>query len=353
MKKSIAIFVCFVMFLAIFAGCAKDNSGATIGVVMPSKNLQRWNQDGENIKKQLQAKGYDVDLRFSNDSIEEQIEQIDDMIDNKVKILVIASIDGPALKDVLQKAADKKIKVISYDRLILDSPNIDYYATFNNFDVGVMQGEFIESALNLANAAGPFNIEIFSGSEDDNNSVDFYGGAMSILQKYFDSGKLVTQSGKTSKADTSIAGWKTESAEARMNELLKSHYQDAKLDAVLSANDSLALGVIFALRAAGYGPGKPFPILTGQDCDKENVKAMLAGEQSMSVFKDTRSLAARTVEMIDDLLVHDTTTVNDTTTYDNGYKIVPTYVCTPVFADKDNYKQILIDSGYYNEADFS
>jgi len=323
-----------------------------IGVSMPSKNLQRWTQDGENIQRQLQAKGYQVDLQFSDDSVAEQISQIASMIDNKCKILVIAPIDGPALKDVLQQAADKKIKIISYDRLILDSPNVDYYATFNNYDVGTMQGEYIEKVLDLKNGAGPFNMEIFSGSEDDNNSKDFYRGAMDVLQTYIDEGTLVVPSGQIEKADTSIQGWKSESAQSRMHELLQDYYSgDQKLDAILSANDSLALGVIWALRAAGYGTDKPFPILTGQDCDKENVTAMLNGEQSMSVFKDTRALASRTVEMIDDILVRKTATVNDTTTFNNGVKTVPTYVCTPVYADKDNYKQVLILSGYYTEAD--
>ncbi|MCL2518663.1 MAG: sugar-binding protein [Oscillospiraceae bacterium] len=352
--KFLAMFLCVITLFSLFAAGCSFSSTKKIGVSMPSKNLQRWNQDGENIKIQLQAKGYEVNLQFSNDDIGEQIEQIDSMIEDGCKVLVIAAIDGPALKDVLKKAADKKIKIISYDRLILDIPDIDYYVTFNNFDVGVLQGEYIEKALDLKNGAGPFNIEIFAGSPNDNNAIFYYNGAMSVLQPYIDSGKLVVRSGEKDYDTTAILNWVSESAQQRMSKLLNAHYSGGtKLHAILSPNDSLAIGIIWALRAVGYGKdGKDFPILTGQDCDKENVTAMLNGEQSMSVFKDTRTLAARTVEMIDDIIVRKTADTNDSKTYHNGVKIVPTYICTPISTDKENYRQVLIHSGYYKESDF-
>ena len=358
--KLLALLLCLALTCSLFAGCGPGgNEGKIIGVSMPSKNLQRWNQDGENIKKQLEAKGYQVNLQFSeidpqdeNVGINMQISQIDSMIDNNCQVLLIAAINGPALSGVLQKAADKKIKIIAYDRLIMDSPNVDYYTTFNNFDVGVMQGEYIEKALDLKNSEGPYNIEIFSGSPNDNNATFFYNGAMNILQPYIDSGKLVVQSGEVDFAVTSIMDWVSEAAQQRMDKLLKAYYNNGtELHAVLSPNDGLAIGIIRALRAAGFGEGKTFPVLTGQDCDIESVIAMINGEQSMSVFKDTRALAARTVEMVDDIIVRKTASTNDSKTYHNGVKIVPTYICTPVFADKDNYKQILINSGYYNESD--
>ena len=349
---------CIAVFGALLQGCGVSGIGGEpvkkIGVLMPSKNESRWDQDSGSIISQLQAKGYIVEMKNAEDDVEVQISQIKKMIDDGCAVLVIAPIDGSKLKDALQLAADKKIKTISYDRLILDTPNIDYYATFDNFEVGVMQGAYLEEAMGLKNNPGPFNIEIFAGSPDDNNSRFFYDGAISVLKPYIDSGKLVVRSGELDTSLTSIQGWKWETAQERMAKLLAEHYSDgAVLNAVLSPNDGLAIGIINALKAAGYGNGKDFPFLTGQDCAKENIIAMLNGEQSMSVFKDTRTLADRTVRMIDDLLLGKTTEINDEKTYHNGVKIVPTYMCKPVYADRDNYKRVLIDSGYYEESDFT
>jgi len=357
MKTKTKIIVLFIFLLTVLTvssvsmtGCG-GSQNKIIGVSMPSKVLPRWNLDGENIKTQLQAKGYDVDLQNANDDVSLQISQIQSMIDGGCSVLVIAPLDGSAFTDVLKKAAGKKITVIAYDRLILDTPNVDYYITFNNFDVGVMQGEFIEKALNLKNGGGPYNIEIFAGALSDNNSKFFYNGAMSILQPYITGGKLIVKSGQIDIEAAALTDWQSSTAQVRMNDLLKNYYADgSELHAVLSPNDSIALGIIWTLREAGYGGDKSFPVLTGQDCDIENVKAMIAGEQSMSVFKDTRALASKTVEMIDDIVVRKKASTNDSQTYDNGVKIVPAYMCSPVFADKDNYKRILIDSGYYDKS---
>jgi len=261
------------------SGCGLTGEGGQmIGVSMPSTTLQRWNQDGENIARQLMAKGYQVDLKNADDDVALQVSQIEGMIGENCKVLVIAAIDSQALKGALAEAADRGIKVIAYDRLIMDSPNVDYYATFNNFDVGVMQGRYIESALGLKNGGGPYNMEIFSGSPNDNNSKFFYNGAMSVLSPYIESEALIVRSGQTDADSTAIMNWVDTAAELRMRELLTQYYGGGeRLDAVLSPNDGLAMGVIRALRAAGYGEGKPFPIITGQDCDKDNVIAMLKG----------------------------------------------------------------------------
>ena len=268
-------------------------------------------------------------------------------------MLVIASIDGTALSNVLKKAADAKIKVIAYDRLIKNTADVDYYATFDNFKVGVIQGTYLEGKLGLKEVKGPYNIEIFAGSPDDNNATFFFNGAMSIVQPYIDSGKLVVKSGQTEFTKIAIQSWKSEGAQARMDNLLTANYADGtKLDAVLSPNDSLAIGIIAALDNVGYGSAdKPYPIVTGQDCDKANTIAMIEGKQAMSVFKDTRTLAAKVVEMVDAVLQGKEADVNDTKTYDNGVKVVPSFLCDPVFADVNNYKALLIDSGYYTEAD--
>ncbi|MFL0246389.1 multiple monosaccharide ABC transporter substrate-binding protein [Candidatus Clostridium stratigraminis] len=332
---------------------SKDSAAQLIGVAMPTQSLQRWNQDGANMKSQLEAKGYKVDLQYANNDVNTQTQQIENMITKGCKTLVIASIDGSALTDVLKKAADNKIKVIAYDRLIMNSSNVDYYATFDNFKVGVTQGQYIETKLGLKDGKGPFNIELFGGSPDDNNATFFFNGAMSVLQPYIDNGKLVVVSGQKEFTKIAIQGWESAKAQARMDNLITANYANGKkLDVVLSPNDSLAIGIIASLKNAGYGTSdKPYPIITGQDCDKPNVIAMINGQQSMSIFKDTRTLAAKVVEMVDAVLQGKEASVNDTKTYNNGVKVVPSFLCDPVYADVNNYKQILIDSGYYKESD--
>lgn len=351
MKKLVALLLVAILSFSMLAltGCGKKSDNI-IGVSMPTKSLQRWNQDGANMKKQLEEAGYEVILEYAEDKVETQVSQIENMITKGAKVLVIASIDGTALKGVLESAAKEGIKVIAYDRLIKETPNVDYYATFDNYLVGAIQGQYIIDALNLESGAGPFNLEVFGGSPDDNNAYFFNGGAMDKLQPYIDNGQLVINSGQVDMDVISISGWKAEGAQARMDNLLTAYYSDKKIDAVLSPNDSLAQGIVASLKAAGYGTAdKPFPILTGQDCDIANVKMLIAGEQSMSVFKDTRTLAKTVVGMVDAIMKGTEVPVNDTSTYDNGVKVVPSYLCEPVFADANNYKELLLDSGYYTE----
>lgn len=348
------IYLLLILVLAVsFAGCGKKKAENLIGVAMPTQSLQRWNQDGANMKKQLEEKGYKVDLQYANNDVNVQIQQLENMITKGCKVLVIASIDGSALTEVLRKAAENNIKVIAYDRLLMNSEHVDYYATFDNFQVGVIQGRYIEEKLGLKENPGPFNIELFAGSPDDNNALFFNGGAMSVLQPYIDSGKLVVPSGQTEFATIAIHGWDSADAQARMDNLITAYYAGGrKLDAVLSPNDSLAIGIVTALTNAGYGtPDRPYPIITGQDCDKANVKAMIKGQQSMSIFKDTRTLAAKVVEMVEAIMKGGEPPINDTKTYHNGVKIVPSFLCEPVYADINNYKELLIDSGYYTEED--
>jgi putative multiple sugar transport system substrate-binding protein len=322
-----------------------------VGIAMPTKSLQRWNQDGEYLKSKLEALGYKVDLQYANNQVATQVSQLENMITAGCGTLVIASIDGTALKGVLAEAAKAKVKVIAYDRLIKDSPNVDYYATFDNYLVGKIQGDFIVEKLGLADGKGPYNLEVFGGSPDDNNAYLFNQGAMDQLAPYIESGKLVINSKQTEMSQIAIMAWKAEGAQARMDNLLTAYYATKKVDVVLSPNDSLAQGIVASLKAAGYGKaGKPFPVLTGQDCDIINVKQMINGEQSMSVFKDTRVLAERTVTMIQEIANGKKVTINDASSYNNGVKVVPSYLCEPVFGDKNNYRKLLIDSGYYTEA---
>ena len=272
------------------------------------------------------------------------------MITDGCGALVVASIDGTALSEVLDKAKDADIPVIAYDRLIMNTDAVSYYATFDNYKVGQMQGQYIEEKLDLKNQAGPFNIELFTGSSDDNNCNFFFGGAMDVLKPYIDNGKLVIQS-KTEPTLAACAtpNWSTEEAQKRMENILtKSYSGDQKLDAVLSSNDSVANGITNALLAAGYTADN-FPVLTGQDCDITAVQNIVKGTQSMSIFKDTRELASQVVKMVDAIMKGEKPEVNDTESYDNGTGVIPTYLCDPAFADKDNYKELLVDSGYYTE----
>ena len=323
--------------------------GGLVGVAMPTKDLQRWNQDGANMKAELEAAGYTVDLQYAANDIATQVSQIENMINSGCKLLVVASIDGDSLGTVLEMAKEASIPVIAYDRLIMNSDAVSYYATFDNYMVGTIQGEYIKEKLDLDNAEGPFNIELTTGDPGDNNARFFFGGAMDVLQPYIDAGKLVVKSGQVKFEEVATANWATDAAQARMDAIIAANYADGtKLDACLCSNDSTALGVANSLEANYTGE---WPIITGQDCDVASVKNILDGKQSMSIFKDTRTLASKVVEMVDAIMKGGEAPINDTETYDNGTGIIPSFLCEPVFADIDNYKELLIDSGYYTEAD--
>ncbi|KAA0588961.1 putative multiple sugar transport system substrate-binding protein [Azospirillum lipoferum] len=323
----------------------------TVGISMPTKSSARWIDDGNNMVKYFQEKGYKTDLQYAEDDIPNQLAQIENMVTKNEKVLVIAAIDGTTLTDVLQKAAEQGVKVIAYDRLIRGSANVDYYATFDNFQVGVLQASYIEKALGLKEGKGPFNIELFGGSPDDNNAYFFYNGAMSVLQPYIDSGKLKVGSGQVGMDKVSTLRWDGAVAQARMDNLLSAYYGNKRVDAVLSPYDGLSIGIISSLKGVGYGSAsQPMPVVTGQDAEVQSVKSILAGEQRSTVFKDTRELAKVTVGMVDDLLAGRTPQVNDTKTYDNGKKVVPSYLLKPVLVDSSNWKQVLVDGGYYKES---
>ncbi|ASS56180.1 sugar ABC transporter substrate-binding protein [Rhizobium ruizarguesonis] len=350
MKSIISLMAAAAFGVASFVAPALAADKGTVGIAMPTKASARWIDDGNNIVKQLQAAGYGTDLQYGDDDIPNQLSQIENMVTKGAKVLVIASIDGTTLSDVLQKAHDAGIKVIAYDRLIRDSGNVDYYATFDNFQVGVLQAGSIVDGLGLKDGKGPFNIELFGGSPDDNNAFFFYDGAMSVLQPYIDSGKLVVKSGQTGMDKVGTLRWDPATAQARMDNLLSANYTDAKVDAVLSPYDGLSIGIISSLKGVGYGTAaQPLPIVTGQDAEIPSVKSIIAGEQHSTIFKDTRELAKVTVAMVDAVMSGKEPEVNDTKTYDNGVKVVPSYLLKPVAVDKTNYKQILVDSGYYSE----
>ena len=329
------------------AAPAAESNGTKVGVSMPTKDLQRWNQDGANMEAELKAAGYEVDLQYANNEPQTQVSQIENMISNGANVLVIAAIEASSLGEALDMAKAANIPVVAYDRLLMNSDAVSYYATFDNYKVGQVQGQYIIDTLDLDNADGPFNLEITAGDPGDNNAPFFYSGAMDLLQPYIDEGKLVVKSGQTAFEEVGTPQWKTETAQSRADNIISSFYADGtNIDVWLCSNDSTALGVETALANSYNGE---YPIVTGQDCDIENTKNMIAGKQSMSVFKDTRTLVTQVVKMVGQILNGEEVDVNDTETYDNGTGVIPSFLCDPVFADANNYKELLIDSGYYTE----
>jgi putative multiple sugar transport system substrate-binding protein len=338
---------------------AGDAQGALIGVTMPTRSSERWISDGDNLKKQLEALGYQVDLQYAEDKIPTQTQQLDNQITKGAKLLIIASIDGTAITTQLENAKANKIPVIAYDRLIRNSPNVDYYATFDNFKVGVQQATSLLTGLKVlkpdgsaGDAKGPFNIELFAGSPDDNNATFFFNGAMSVLKPKIDDGTLVVKSKQTDFKTVAILRWQAKTAQDRMENLLTSTYRSgAKVDGVLSPYDGLSIGILSALKSNGYGTSaQPYPIVTGQDAEQASVKSILRNEQYSTIYKDTRELAKTTVEMADAVLKGQTPKTNNTTDYDNGVKVVPSQLLESVIVDKSNYKKELVDTGYYTEA---
>ncbi|CEA09706.1 Multiple sugar-binding periplasmic receptor ChvE precursor [Arthrobacter saudimassiliensis] len=328
-----------------------------VGISMPTRSLERWINDGEGLKEKLEARDCTVDLQYADDKTDQQISQIQNQVAGGAQILVVAAIDGETLGPVLEDAKEQGRTIIAYDRLINGTEAVDYYATFDNYLVGQLQGQFIEEQLGLADGEGPYNLEPFAGSPDDNNAAFFFGGAWDVLQPYVESGQLVVPSGKapaTSEdwASIGILGWGSADAQAEMDNRLQSFYTGGeKVDVVLSPNDSLALGIEASLEAAGYQPGTDWPLITGQDGDVANIKAMLGDRQSMTVWKDTRELGAQVDTMISQIVAGEEVGVNDTETYDNEVKVVPTYILEPQVVTKDQVEPVLVESGFVDASD--
>ncbi|MEV7125749.1 multiple monosaccharide ABC transporter substrate-binding protein [Streptomyces sp. NPDC093260] len=328
-----------------------SKGGGTIGIAMPTKSSERWISDGKNVVKDLEAKGYKTKLVYGEDDPDTQVSQIENLITQGVKGLIIAAIDNKSLNNVLQEAADANIPVISYDRLILGTKNVDYYASFDNEKVGELQAGYIVDHLGLKDGKGPFNIELFAGSNDDNNTKYFFNGAMTVLKPYIDSKKLVVRSGQTALNQVTTLRWDGATAQKRMDDILTSSYKNQRVDAVLSPYDGISIGVLSALKSDGYGSGsKALPVITGQDAELASVKSIIAGQQTQTVYKDLRKLADVASTMVDDVLKGKKPEVNDTKSYDNGTKVVPAYLLQPVSVDKSNYEEVLVKGGYYTDA---
>ncbi|MBL4646212.1 MAG: sugar-binding protein [Rhizobiales bacterium] len=344
-SKTLTALAAVAMITSVPAFAADKGS---IGIAMPTKSSARWISDGNSMVEQFEAAGYTTDLQYAEDDIPNQLAQIENMITKGVNVLVIAAIDGTTLSNVLENAAALDIKVIAYDRLIRESGNVDYYATFDNFKVGVQQASSLVGGLKARFGDGPYNVELFGGSPDDNNAFFFYNGAMSVLQPLIDSGMVVVQSGQMGMDKVGTLRWDGAVAQSRMDNLLSAYYTEKTLHGALSPYDGLSIGILSSLKGVGYGSGdQKMPIVSGQDAEVPSVKSILAGEQYSTVFKDTRELARVTVGMVDALLGGGTPEINDTTTYDNGVKVVPSYLLEPVSVDVSNWEEILLGSGYY------
>lgn len=372
MKKLLVCFLVLGVLLA-FAACdgktvdtppddvvttpAKDvtepGTGNLIGISMPTKSSERWIKDGETMKDILVERGYEVDLQFAEDDIPTQKSQIETMILKGAKVLVIAAIDGSTLSATLDQAAEGGVKVISYDRLLVDTDAVSYYATFDNRGVGRLQAQSLVDGLKAHRGAGPYNIELFAGSPDDTNSFYFYEGAMDVLKPLMEDGTVVVPSGQTLQSDIGTLRWDGAVAQSRMDAVLAANYTDGKpLHGVLAPYDGLSRGIISALISFGYEPGTDnWPVVTGQDAEAASIKLIIMGQQYSTILKDTRDLAKVAADMVEAALKGQEPEINDTTTYDNNVKIVPSYLLIPYTVTVDNYKELVMDSGYLTEAD--
>ena len=353
MKLFTSVLASLALGAALAGAPAIAQDKGTVGIAMPTKSSARWISDGDSMVQQFTEAGYATDLQYAEDDIPNQLAQIENMITKGVNVLVIAAIDGTTLSNALENAAASGIKVIAYDRLIRDSGNVDYYATFDNFKVGVQQAtSLVNGMTERFPDTKPWNVELFGGSPDDNNAFFFYNGAMSVLQPLIDNGTIVIPSGQMGMDQVGTLRWDGAVAQARMDNLLSANYSDKTLHGALSPYDGLSIGILSSLKGVGYGSGDmKMPIVTGQDAELQSIKSIIAGEQYSTVFKDTRELARVTVGMVEALLAGGTPEINDTTTYDNGVKIIPSYLLEPVSVDLTNYEEIVIGSGYHKAED--
>lgn len=319
--------------------------GKKVGVAMPTQSSERWINDGANMKAQLEALGYEVDLQYAEDDVQAQVSQVENMIASGVNCLVIASIDSDALVNVEAQAKEAGIPIIAYDRLLMNTDAVSYYATFDNKGVGTAIGKYIEENAGL-DPADPKTIEFFMGSPDDNNAHMLYAGLMEVLQPYLDNGALVCKSGRTSFDDTCILRWSQETAQQNCENYLTGFYADEDLDICATAFDGFAYGCKAALEGAGYTDAN-WPMITGQDAELMATKNIISGKQTMSIYKDTRLLAEKCVTMVQAVLEGAEPEINDTEQYDNGKIVVPSYLCTPVAVDQSNYEEIIVEGGYY------
>lgn len=347
-KKLLSVAIAGSMILGTGMMASAEES-KTVGILMPTQSSERWINDGANMKAQLEEKGYTVELQYAEDDTAMQVSQLENYVGKGVDCLVIAAVDSGVLVNAEAQAKEAGIPIIAYDRLLMDTDAVSYYATFDNKGVGTVIGNYIKENkdLDAAREAGEsYTIEFFMGSPDDNNALFLYNGIMEVLQEYLDDGTLVCKSGMTTFEETCILRWSQETAQANCENILTRYYADEDLDIACTAFDGFAYGVKAAFLGAGYTE-ENWPMVTGQDAEVMATKNIIDGTQTMSIYKDTRLLASKAVTMVDAVLQGTEPEINDTEQYNNGVVTVPTYMCTPVAVDQANYEEVLIDGGYY------
>jgi putative multiple sugar transport system substrate-binding protein len=320
-------------------GASGFEQGSSIGVALPQKTSENWVLAEKLFNEGLSDAGFKADVQFANGGVSEQQNQISAMVTKGAKVIIVGAIDGSQLGTQLKQAKDSGATIIAYDRLLLNTENVDYYVAYDNFKVGVLQGEALLEGMQAKKAAGPYNIELFAGSPDDANAKVFFDGAMSVLKPKIDDGTLKVLSGQTSFEQAVTQGWKAENAQRRADTLLTGSYGSASLDGVLSPNDTLARAVLTSVKAAG----KPLPVITGQDSEVESVKSILAGEQYSTINKDTRKLVEHAITMVKDIQAGKKPEINDDKSYNNTVKVVPAYLLEPVIVTAENVKTAYVD----------
>lgn len=336
------------------AAPAAEANGKVVGVAMPTQSSERWINDGANMKEQLEALGYEVDLQYAEDDVQAQVSQIENLVAKGVDCLVVAAVDSAALVNALGQAKEAGIPVIAYDRLLMDTDAVSYYATFDNKAVGTLMAQYVEENMDLKNAEADgksYTVELFMGSPDDNNAYFVYDGIMEVIQPYIDNGVLVCESGQIDFESNNTLRWSQETAQQRCENILTANYADKKLDIAITAYDGLAYGVRSALEGAGYVVGEDWPMITAQDAETMACKNIISGHQTMSICKDTKILAAKCVTMVQAVLEGTEPEINDTEQYNNNVLTVPSYLCVPVAVDKDNLQEVVVDGGVHTAAD--
>ncbi|MEK0155495.1 sugar-binding protein [Arthrobacter oryzae] len=312
---------------------------SSIGVALPQKTSENWVLAEKLFNDGLNGSGFKADVQFANGGVSEQQNQISAMVTKGAKVIIVGAIDGAQLGTQLKQAKDSGATIIAYDRLLLNTENVDYYVAYDNFKVGELQGQALLDGMKAKKPSGPYNIELFAGSPDDANAKVFFDGAMSVLKPKIDDGTLKVVSGQTSFEQAVTQGWKAENAQRRADTLLTGSYNTASLDGVLSPNDTLARAVLTSVKAAG----KPLPVITGQDSEVESVKSIMAGEQYSTINKDTRKLVEHAITMVKDIQAGKTPEINDDKSYNNTVKTVPAYLLDPVIVTKENVKTAYVD----------
>lgn len=367
MKKFLALLLALVMTLSLVA-CGggdtpannenSDNDGAqTVGISMPTKSLERWNRDGSYLKEQFEKAGYNVLLTYSDNDNNQQNNDIANMLAENIDLLIVAAIDGEALAQTLADAKDQNVPVIAYDRMITNSDAVNYYVSFDNYTVGVLQAQYVIDKLDLANAGDKtYNIEFTAGDPADNNAGFFFNGAYDTLKTYIDAGTLKIPSGKTTFEQVATPAWSTDTAMENFQNTLASYYSDGTvLDIALCSNDSTAMGVAKAI-TSDYA-GSNTPLVTGQDGDIANLQNIVDGVQTMTVYKNVADEAGVTLVLAQALLAGETIDASlcskfaveaacNTTDYSNGTNAATSFLLVPYSIDAENL-QLLVDTGNY------